>query len=266
MDVTTSNDETAGRPSGTTPAVLRDAVHRLEGTWMLDRVDAALAPGARKLASGPLGSVLRGDWLGHALHPLLTDLPLGCWLSASLVDLTTGRRGHAAARRLVGLGLVLVPPTVAAGLVDWSDVQERGVRRVGAAHAAGNTVVALLYLLSWRARRRGHHTRGMVLALGGGSLACATGYLGGHLSFARGAGVGARGTLDQDPARERSGPAGGEATIDLIDIEQAAATLGVGREQIEVMVADELLVPREEADDGPRFATADVMSVRLLGG
>ena len=52
----------------------------------------------------------------------------------------------------------------------------------------------------------------------------------------------------------------------LIDIDQAATTLGVRREQIEVMVADELLVPREEADDGPRFATADVMSVRLLGG
>jgi uncharacterized membrane protein len=264
MDVTTTNDERADAPAGATPAWLRDGVHRIEATGSLDRVDGALTPAAGALASGPLGSALRGDWLGHALHPLLTDLPLGCWLGASLLDLTTGRRGRKAAQRLVGLGLLFVPPTVAAGLVDWSEVRDRGVRRVGAAHATGNTVVALLYVSSWGARRRGHHTRGVLLALAGGSLALVTGYLGGHLSFGRAVGVGARGTLDTPGPRRGAVPV--EAPAELIDIDEAAATLGVEREQIEVMVADELLVPRAEDGDGPRFATADVMSVRLLGG
>jgi len=265
MDIEAANDGAAGPSSGTTPTWLRSFVHRIEGMWSLDRADAAMTPAAKQLATGPLGPVLPGDWLGHALHPLMTDLPLGCWLSASLVDLTTGSRGRKSAQRLVGIGLLLVPPTVAAGLVDWSEVEDRRVRRVGAVHALGNTVVASLYLLSWRARRRGHHGRGMALALGGGSLAFVTGYLGGHLSFARGTGMGARGGLDRD--RDDAGdPSRSEPAVDLIDIDQAAATLGVAREQIEVMVADEMLVPREERDGGPRFATVDVMSVRLLGG
>jgi uncharacterized membrane protein len=246
------------------PTWLQDALRRLEHTRSLDTVDEAVAPAARALATGPAGPLLRGDWLGHALHPLVTDLPLGCWLSASVVDLTAPRAGRKAAQRLVGLGLLLVPPTVAAGLVDWSGLDDRRTRRVGVAHALGNTIVAGSYLLSWRARRRGHQAAGTVLALGGGTLALVTGYLGGHLSFGRGAGVGARGGVDRGQDRDPRFAAA--PTSELIDIDEAAAVLGVEREQVEVMVAEELLVPLGDESDGPRFATADVMSVRLLGG
>ncbi|MCU1346022.1 MAG: hypothetical protein JWL70_2288, partial [Acidimicrobiia bacterium] len=62
--------------------------------------------------------------------------------------------------------------------------------------------VGTFYLLSWRARRRGQHARGVALGLTGGMLGWLTGYLGGHLSFGRGVGVGDRGVddpLDVDP-------------------------------------------------------------------
>ena len=124
---------------------------------------------------------------------MLTDLALGCWTAASLLDLGAWRRGEVAARRLVGWGLGFVAPTAASGLVEFATIEDQPTRRVAAVHALGNVGGSMLYLASWRARRRGHHVRGAALALLGGSSAIVTGYLGGHLSFVLGAGSGPRG-------------------------------------------------------------------------
>jgi len=183
-------------PGGRAPKWLRRAIARLEGPSPLDRNVAMMEPVAERLGSGPQGAALRGEWLGHALHPLVTDMPLGCWIGSGLLDLVGGRSSRRASQRLVGLGLCFVPLTAATGMADWSRVEDQRVKRVGSAHAAGNTLVATMYLLSWRARRRGQHARGVMLGLGGGLLAWVTGYLGGHMSFARATGTGPRGGLD----------------------------------------------------------------------
>jgi uncharacterized membrane protein len=188
------------------PRWLRESVERLEESRALDPVADRVGAVAAPAAKGRVGDVLHGKWLGHALHPLLTDLPLGCWLSASLLDLLGGRGSRTAARRLVGLGLLFVPPTVAAGLADYPTSDQVRNRRVATVHAAGNVVMSGMYLLSWRARRRNHHLRGVLWALAGGGLAWATGYLGGHLSFSRGVGTGARGLAPARPAAPISGP------------------------------------------------------------
>ena len=176
---------------------IRTGIAQLEGDERLDSVAGAIEPLATKANKGGLGHVLRGDWLGHALHPALTDVPLGCWIGAGMLDLVGGRRSRFAATRLVGLGLLAVPPTVASGLAEFGDIDERPGRRVGAAHAIGNTGAALMYLLSWRARRRGHHVRGIAWGLVGGGLAVTAAYLGGHLAQALAVGTGRRG-LDHD--------------------------------------------------------------------
>jgi uncharacterized membrane protein len=191
------------------PPWLQQQIAGLEGNPSLDGLADRLAPVAARAAEGNRGEVLRGRWLGHALHPLLTDFPLGCWLSANVLDLVGGRKSHRAAQRLVGLGLLAVPPTVASGLADWSTIEEEGPRRVGVVHAVGNLVVGLLYFLSWRSRRRNRHIRGAGWGLAGGVVALGTGYLGGHLSFARGVGVGQRG-LEEAPDSGSPGLAAGE--------------------------------------------------------
>ena len=56
---------------------------------------------------------LHGVWLGHPLHPALILLPMGSWISASVLDFLPGRRD--AARTLVGLGVLTVAPTALAG-------------------------------------------------------------------------------------------------------------------------------------------------------
>ena len=46
----------------------------------------------------PLKDALSGTWLGHPLHPLLTDLPIGFWTSAFTLDLVGGRTTDAPPR------------------------------------------------------------------------------------------------------------------------------------------------------------------------
>jgi uncharacterized membrane protein len=200
------------------------------------------------------------------LHPLLTDVTLGCWIGAGLLDVVGGRRSRRSARRLVGLGLLAVPLTVGTGLVDWARSSDTRVRRVGVVHASGNVVVAALYYASWRARRRDRHVLGILASCAGGGLAAGTGYLGGHLAFVRGSGVGPRGL---DAGAETSGPtAPGRHGPDdeLLGMQDAMTVLGVGREQFDAMVADELLVARAVVAGEARFARADLMAVRMVGG
>jgi uncharacterized membrane protein len=255
---------TTGTPPLRTPTWLSGALTRIEGDPRLDLLVAKLRPAAERLGNGRAGEVLQGRWLGHALHPLLTDLTLGCFTSANLLDLVGGRAARSSAQRLVGMGLLAVPGTAAAGISDWSTIDSTRTRRAGAAHAAGNTVVALCYLGSWRARRRGRHARGVVLGLAGGAVATAAGYLGGHLSFARQAGTGERGlegtTGEQQPPR-RDARTGDE----LVDLTRAGEIMGVPAPQVLAMVDEGLLDPATTEPE-LRFRDAEVEALRLLGG
>jgi nitrite reductase/ring-hydroxylating ferredoxin subunit/uncharacterized membrane protein len=168
---------------------LHAVTDRLGADARLDRVASPLA----KLASGltrrdEVKRALSGGWLGHRLHPMLTDVPIGAWTSASLLDLFGGRAGRRVARRLVGIGIVASIPTAAAGLSDWEDTHGED-RRIGIVHAAANATALVCQLASWRARGKGHRGRGMLLSgLGVGAMTVG-GYLGGHLVFSRRVGV-----------------------------------------------------------------------------
>ena len=165
------------------PDWLSSAIRTIEKTALLDVAGAPL----RALAGGlPPGAhrALRGEWFGHAVHPLLTDYPLGAWISASLLDIFGGKRARPAATGLVAFGVVMTVPTAAAGLAEWKAADQVS-RRVGVVHASINGVVAGLYAASAVARLRGRHWRGVGLALAGGTGAWVSGYLGGHLSLVR---------------------------------------------------------------------------------
>jgi nitrite reductase/ring-hydroxylating ferredoxin subunit/uncharacterized membrane protein len=167
----------------------RNLGERLEATGAIDRV---AGPAHRTvtsvLPSGPVKDVLHGVWLGHPLHPALTDLPIGFWTSAVVLDLVGGRPARPAAESLVVVGVATAQPTAAAGLADWSDM-DKPERRSGLVHAAANVAATALYGLSYLARRRGHRTGGVMLGLAGATAATAGAFLGGHLAYRRGAGV-----------------------------------------------------------------------------
>ena len=137
--------------------------------------------------TGTRGYVLRGDWLGHAVHPVLTDLVLGTWTSATLLDLFGGADAAVPARRLIGTGLLAVGPTAWTGWAEWSEAGPRE-KRVGLVHAVTNGVAISIYAASWVARHRGRHGSGARLALAGAAVSGLGAYLGGHLAAARNVG------------------------------------------------------------------------------
>ncbi|HEX2134059.1 MAG TPA: DUF2231 domain-containing protein [Actinophytocola sp.] len=160
-------------------------LHRAESVEAVDRPAEAVAGTVRRAVRGRAGAFLRGSWLGHPVHPLLVTLPIGAWTSSLVLD-AAGRRN--AARQLVALGLASTAPTVLAGLADFADLDTRQ-RRVGLLHASANVVATGLFLCSYRCRRRGRHKAGTVWSTAGLLVLGAGGALGGHLSYAQGAGV-----------------------------------------------------------------------------
>jgi nitrite reductase/ring-hydroxylating ferredoxin subunit/uncharacterized membrane protein len=175
----------------------RQLPHALsERIGAIDALDApakAIAKQIRNLLpdGGGVKDVLSGTWIGHTLHPLLTDVPIGTWTSATLLDLCGGRASRPAAQRLIGVGLAAAAPTAWSGWSDWADTEpdDDEVRRIGIVHALVNGGAIALYGASFAARRRGAHTTGVLLGLAGAGAMGAGGWLGGDLAFARGVGV-----------------------------------------------------------------------------
>jgi hypothetical protein len=132
-------------------------VRSLEESTAADPLARVLQPVAAWLTSSPeRRDLLRGTWLGHAVHPLMTDLPIGAFVCTSLLDLAGGARSRPAADLLLTVGLLAAPPTAATGLAEWSETTT-GSRRVGAVHAFSNTAALVSYAASWRARGRDRH-------------------------------------------------------------------------------------------------------------
>ncbi|WP_040926424.1 DUF2231 domain-containing protein [Saccharomonospora marina] len=165
---------------------LNRMLRKAESVTLFDRTSTKLTRAVHNVLAGTrTDAALRGSWLGHPLHPLVVTVPIGAWVCSAALDLTGQRE---AARELVGIGLALTPPAVAAGVADLSHMS-LPQRRVGALHAAANTVAAACYLVSHRRRSAGAHTEGMVWGMLGLLAVGAGGALGGHLTYALGAGV-----------------------------------------------------------------------------
>jgi nitrite reductase/ring-hydroxylating ferredoxin subunit/uncharacterized membrane protein len=168
----------------------RAPVRAIAALDVLDPLGKALGSAARTAFKPQrLKEALSGSWLGHPLHPILTDVTIGTFTSAVLLDWLGGSESRLASRRLIGLGLLSAAPVVASGYSDWGDseVGNDAVRRIGVVHAASNATASTLFAASWIARQRGNDGRS--LALAGAAALTAGGYLGGHLSFAEGIGV-----------------------------------------------------------------------------
>lgn len=145
---------------------------------------------AQELVYGPVidwarRGPLHTDAFGHSVHPFLTDLTLGCWISASILDLAGGTQSRRAATLLVGTGLAAAGPAAIAGTGDWAEMS--GVeRRIGAVHAIGTDIATFVLLGSLIARLRGRYAAGIKLGLAGNAVAAGAGFLGGHLALNRG--------------------------------------------------------------------------------
>src|SRR4051812_42430677 len=161
----------------------------------LDPVASSLTRLASRVPAG-VRDLLHGVWLGHPLHPVLAQVPVGAWLSASVLDalavVTPDDERRAGVERsaevLLTLGLAVVPAAAAAGTADWSDLHPEQ-QRIGLVHASANVVAATLLTASVVQRRRGRQAQGRVLGLLGVSVASASAAIGGHLGYRWAAGA-----------------------------------------------------------------------------
>jgi nitrite reductase/ring-hydroxylating ferredoxin subunit len=161
--------------------LIMDLTSYLERAKGLDRLIAPVQRAARLLPPGRARDALYGVWLGHPLHPVLVQVPIGTWLSASLLDAWPGN--EKASRRLVLAGLAASAPATLAGVADWSEQHEQQMR-VGVVHAMANVTAVALYAASAALPARGRSLR-----LAGLAAASAGGFLGGHIAYRQSAGA-----------------------------------------------------------------------------
>ncbi|MEU4347959.1 Rieske (2Fe-2S) protein [Streptomyces sp. NPDC023838] len=173
-------------PSTQGPGRVLRAMDRLERATALDGLADGLRSAVQAVPLGRARDVLHGRWLGHPVHPVLVQAPIGTWLSAAVLDLMPGQRR--AAGTLIGVGIAAALPAAAAGWADWAELQSRQ-RRVGLVHAAANIAGLGLYTASLTARVRGRAFRGKALGFAGLTAIGLGGAIGGHLAFRQASGA-----------------------------------------------------------------------------
>ena len=151
--------------------------------------------GTQRQSPRRLKSLLNGVWLGHPLHPLLTDIPIAAWAITALFDIIwlISRSSWAATGAFVTVivGILAALAAAVTGLTDWSDTYG-SERRVGLNHAIFNVIALLLYLVSFILRLIAGPDDTIVAAIIGfvGLISVSyAGYLGGEMVFDKGTGV-----------------------------------------------------------------------------
>lgn len=142
-----------------------------------------------------LKSFLNGTWLGHPLHPLITDIPITSWVLTAIFDIIwlisrTSWSAYAAFVTVIVGGLAALAAAVT-GLTDWGDTYG-AERRVGLNHALYNTIALVLYIISFVLRLvagPGDTILAAILGFVGLVSVAYAGYLGGDMVFVKGTGV-----------------------------------------------------------------------------
>src|SRR5437773_4671825 len=175
-----------------------NALSRLSDQPVLDAIAQPLTQAIRGTyqAAGATGqrakNALHGVWLGHPLHPVFTDLPLGAWTTGLVLDAVAARNGDGATARAadvaIAVGLAGAAGAAVTGLTDWSETSGRA-RRTGLVHGLLNIAATTLYATAYILRKNGARSSGQTCALAGYSVAVGAAWFGGDLVYAQRIGV-----------------------------------------------------------------------------
>ena len=169
------------------PLPALELVTRLEDAEWLDPVSKKVRKVVKRAIRPKWArDVLHGVPLGHPVHPLAVQVPMGAWISAAVLDALPGN--DRASALLIGVGTGAAVPSAVAGFTDWTQLHPQQ-QRVGLVQAAANITATGLYAASLVARARGSRGGGKVLAYLGLAVVGAGGFLGGHLTYRQAAGV-----------------------------------------------------------------------------
>ncbi|HEX6542746.1 MAG TPA: Rieske (2Fe-2S) protein [Ktedonobacterales bacterium] len=170
---------------------------------LTDRISDALQNGVKAIIGSNrkpprrFRSLLNGTWLGHPLHPAITDIPIGAWLLAAILDIvwlvSPDANAWAArgAEATILIGIIAAVGAAATGLTDWSDTYG-SERTVGLYHAGLNTLALVLYVISLILRlgiTSGESVAAAIIGFVGLVVVLVAAYLGGDMVFGKATGV-----------------------------------------------------------------------------
>ena len=135
---------------------------------------------------------LHGTWLGHPLHPLITDVPIGSWTASAVLDILelSGQKKYTSgADATIAIGLLGAAGSAISGLTDWSGTT-KNKQKIGLMHGMLNLGATALYTTSYFLRKK-KKDRGTAIALAmlGYGITGLAAYLGGHLVYGEQVGV-----------------------------------------------------------------------------
>jgi nitrite reductase/ring-hydroxylating ferredoxin subunit/uncharacterized membrane protein len=134
----------------------------------------------------PLKDFLNGTWLGHPLHAVLTDVPIGCFTLVLIFDVVDQRTASDVA---LAFGLLAMAGAAVAGLADYTDTDDHPLM-VATVHATIMVVslVVLLISLFLRLGTAAGASRALPVTLDviGYLLLTAGAYVGGEVAYTLG--------------------------------------------------------------------------------
>jgi nitrite reductase/ring-hydroxylating ferredoxin subunit/uncharacterized membrane protein len=135
-------------------------------------------------AAGPAKDLLNGVWLGHPVHPAVTDVPVGALTVAAVLDITGQRR---AADLAVATGVAGMVASAVTGAADAVDTYGRSqVQATVHASLMMGSLTAYLASLGLRAAGPAGRPLAVALSLLGYAGMAAGAYVGGELAYGSG--------------------------------------------------------------------------------
>ncbi len=153
-------------------------------------------------AGQKIKNFLHGTWLGHPLHPIITDVPVGSWTAAFVLDameLAGNKKYQAGADAAIAIGLFGAAGAAVSGMTDWSGTSKKK-RAIGLMHGILNVSATALYATSYFLRKNKSSRKiAIELAMLSYGIVSASAYLGGHLVYVEEVGVNFNETANEKP-------------------------------------------------------------------
>jgi nitrite reductase/ring-hydroxylating ferredoxin subunit/uncharacterized membrane protein len=159
----------------------------LAGLW--NGIAAVLNAAYRALGSPGklLQDFLNGSWLGHSLHPVLTDVVVGGATMVIFLDIlrvffnVDGLED--ATTWTLGLTVLAGVGTILTGLTDFKDTGTGDERNVAGMHGVINIIAVVVFFISLLKRFGGAHDAAFWVALLAYLVISVGAYIGGHVVF-----------------------------------------------------------------------------------
>jgi nitrite reductase/ring-hydroxylating ferredoxin subunit/uncharacterized membrane protein len=133
-----------------------------------------------------LQDFLNGSWLGHSLHPVLTDVVIGGSTVAVLLEII-GWFGVDGLRPAIawtlGLTWLAAIGAIVTGLTDYKDTATGDERNLAGMHGLINIVATIAFIVAFVAYLGPGGSLGPVLLIAGYLVVSVGAYIGGHVVF-----------------------------------------------------------------------------------